>query len=269
MHKKFIQSAMIIFSGIIFAFFLPRALPYRLILQLALVAVGLLIAYYFMSSRNRAWSLFSGPTGLPIGFLVAAIGSTIIHGTLSFLIKPSFSGAYLTMALVLCALLVSIAASTFEEIFFRGPLLAILRYKPWPLPFIAAMVVIQAILFTALHYNKYRFPSFYLGAFALGLLLGVVVIQRRSLWLAMGLHAGLDFISALANGIHFGHALDLPGMLSFDAPGNATKIATAAVFPLAGLIWMALDYIHHQRDLSDSAPDGVPLPLRADGRRPH
>lgn len=83
--------------------------------------------------------------------------------------------------LLICLFLVAIIPSIAEEFYFRGALQKTL--KDWSgAPILAIMIT--AILFSAIHFSFYGF----LSRMALGILLGLIYEQTKSIWLPMLLH---------------------------------------------------------------------------------
>jgi membrane protease YdiL (CAAX protease family) len=230
-HWKTIALCIIFFSiGLI-----PHGMPHRLIFQIAAANITILIAYSVYSKCKPDGPIFSNPVGLAIGFLITALFSTLTYGVLYLTTQPNLLDNYFTSDLLFSSLVFSASTSTFEEFIFRGPLLLIQKIRFQSRLINASMITLQALLFGAAHYNPYRPIIFCLSAFTLGLLLGLISLHLRSLWIGIGLHAGLNFVACIANGIHLGSYMNLPGALSFDDAGNTTKIAITLIFPLAGL----------------------------------
>jgi len=83
--------------------------------------------------------------------------------------------------LLISLLLVALVPAIAEEFYFRGALQKTL--KDWSgAPFLA--IVITAILFSAIHFSFYGF----LSRMALGILLGLIYEQTKSIWLPMLMH---------------------------------------------------------------------------------
>jgi sodium transport system permease protein len=86
-------------------------------------------------------------------------------------------------------LVLALAPAVCEELLFRGALLGLLRkrFPAW------AAVVLQAAAFALLHAIGVRFPY----TFALGLVLGLIVVRTGSLGPAMAVHACHNLVAAL------------------------------------------------------------------------
>lgn len=111
-------------------------------------------------------------------------------------------------------LALSVAPGICEELLFRGAILGLLRRK---LPVFAA-VLLQASLFAVLHALAVRLPY----TFALGLILGVVVVRTGSLWPAILAHTAHNLLSAL-----------LPERLGTPAPLTAWTVIAVGL----GVTW--------------------------------
>jgi membrane protease YdiL (CAAX protease family) len=96
-------------------------------------------------------------------------------------------------------LAISVTPAICEEFLFRGPVLAGLR-RGIGAP---GAVVVTAFLFAAMHLSPYRF----LPQFALGIVLGAIVVRTGSIWPAVLLH-GLHNACAVIPGLE-GHVKDL------------------------------------------------------------
>lgn len=239
MYKKILYAALLFGLGILAAKLMPQFTPSRLIAQLSVVCGSLLGAYRIVTAGSSGRHSLERPPALALGFFFAAASAALVTAAVVGLTDASYSPNYWSAALAWHALAIAMCASTLEEIIFRGTLLVALRRRSLRSPVTAVLIVLQAGLFTGLHYSQFRLPIFYAAAFFLGVLLGIIVVLQRSLWLAIGLHAGLDFISAIVNGVHFRRAAELPGIFSFDAQGNIWKLWSSLIFPVAGLCWIA------------------------------
>ncbi|NOY26143.1 MAG: CPBP family intramembrane metalloprotease, partial [Oligoflexia bacterium] len=82
---------------------------------------------------------------------------------------------------------VSVVPGICEELLFRGAMLGLLRrgMATW------AAVIVQALIFAALHGMAVRFPY----TFGLGLVLGLLVVRTRSLWPAIVVHTLHNLLS--------------------------------------------------------------------------
>lgn len=128
---------------------------------------------------------------------------------------------------VLALVLGGVLAPITEEILFRGVLLpGLLRnYRP------AVAIGQSALLFGILHFN----PAQSLNAFFMGLLLGWVYYQSRSLWLCIGLH-GLH--NSLALGIRMVPGLATnPSLLRYFSGGRYALVLAVAALVAAGSLW--------------------------------
>ena len=236
MRKRIHWIALVLFIGIISIRLLPHETRHRLILQILIANTASLIIYRIYSTKKPNSSAFSKPIGLLMGFFITAFFSILTYGILYLTTGPVYLNNYLTPSLLLSSLIFSTSTSTFEEFVFRAPLLVILKSKSRSQPFMVLMITVQAILFSAAHYNPYRPIIFCLSALILGLLLGLLTTHLRALWFGIGLHAGLNFVACIANGIRLGNYINLPGALSFDDAGNAIKMTTSAIFPFSAIV---------------------------------
>lgn len=240
MLKNISIVGLILVGGGILSTIVPRGVPFRLMTQLLVVSCFILLAYYVTSSIGQRNTGSNGPMGFINGLLLAAASASVIAGFVASFGNAGYSANHLSYALLFHALSISLCASTFEELGFRGSLLVILGQLPLRRRGLAIVIIVQAALFTALHYNHFRLPVFYFSTFTIGVAFGIITVRQRSLWMVIGMHAGLDFISAIVSGVHFGHAADYPGILSFDAHGNELKIDASLVFPvflLSYIVW--------------------------------
>lgn len=90
---------------------------------------------------------------------------------------------------VLLVLLAGVMAPLVEEIFYRGFLLrGLLRsLSPW------IAVVVQALIFAAVHLQALQFP----GLFVFGLLSGALAVRTGRLGMSWALHAGFNGLTLL------------------------------------------------------------------------
>ena len=237
--RRLPSAALAMFNAVALASLAPQVLPNKFIQQLLCIGVGALVAYGIMRS--------GGSTHLPLsraaigvyGFFASACASLLVHAVLMVAVEPTFNRLYLNPTLLFYAAVISICAATFGEFLFRGPLLAIQQRKQRPPTGIGALICAQAVIFTALHYNPHRLPVFYIAVFAMGMLTGLLAAHSGALWAGIGVHAGVNFTSAIVNGIHMRRWIDMPGVLSFESAGNTAKIAASVIVPIAGLCWLA------------------------------
>jgi membrane protease YdiL (CAAX protease family) len=137
--------------------------------------------------RNDAW------TGLLLSIVLLGLGSLILHfaGILNW-IDARFSGPDFFMAIMLM-LVVSLS----EEMVFRGYLLNNLldSFHKW------VALLVSALLFTVAHsFNPNLNAVALINLFLGGLMLGINFIYTRTLWFAIGLHFGWNFIQGYVLG---------------------------------------------------------------------
>ena len=229
--------ALIFCGGILLSYLLHRSTFDRVILQIAIQDIAMVMIIGVLFSGHIGNSKLSSPAGLVAGFLIASLFSLLLFTILHLATNSLYLANYFTFNLLLSSFIVSIFAGALEELVFRAPLIFIKNYKPKSARLLSIFIVLQAILFGLLHYSTHRPVIFVVSASAVGMLLGFVSVQLRSLWFAIGLHAGLDFVGYAVSGVRFGKQLDYPGILSFDDAGNSIKMATSALFPVLGLLF--------------------------------
>lgn len=234
--NKIRSVALIVGCGILSLYLLHNSTFDRFILQMAIQGVVILLVINVLFKAHAGAPRLSKPFGSVVGFSITSIFSLFLFGILHLIVESSYNENYLTFQLLLSSLIISICASAFEELVFRAPLLIAKNQKPQKDRFSFILIVLQAIIFGLVHYSKYRPIVFVISAFGVGLLLGILAVQLRSLWFVIGLHAGIDFIAYAVNGLRVRKYLDYPGILSFDDAGISIKTATSLFFPVFGLL---------------------------------
>ncbi|MCC7297680.1 MAG: CPBP family intramembrane metalloprotease, partial [Bacteroidia bacterium] len=77
--------------------------------------------------------------------------------------------------LILCILAIGLLPALFEEMMFRGILLNIFKniaIRKW------TPIVLQALVFTVLHFSFYEFP----GIFMMGIIFGIIAYKTGTIW---------------------------------------------------------------------------------------
>ena len=93
-----------------------------------------------------------------------------------------------------------------EELFYRGIVQGFLERAIGAFP---AMLV-AAVVFVAFHFGAQPFTPWTVAwIFAVGLILGVLYQRTRNLWLAVALHAAIDFLSPLLPQLPVPHEADM------------------------------------------------------------
>lgn len=134
-----------------------------------------------ISRKGAVISLLIGITSvLPVDYIVSSLSLDKLSPDTEQIFNVMFS----TNNTFILLLSVGIAAPLIEEILFRGLILGELR-KHLPIP---VAIVIQGILFGALHMNFTQF----LYAAPLGILFGVVFIWTRSIWATIIIHIAFN-----------------------------------------------------------------------------
>ena len=134
-----------------------------------------------------------------------------------FLLNPSdFQIDYFSFELLVFSALTAFRAGVFEEIIMRDLLMVYIYRKSWfNSSFFAWLFAssLQALVFAILHgfFDIY----FSISALAFGMLLGGIFIYTGNIWASIGLHAGVDFVARIANGLH-GKVLKVPGIYYAD-----------------------------------------------------
>lgn len=165
------------------------ALLLRLLLVLALVAVSVAAAH----RRRVSWLRYSGFRAPPVGgwapgvlwglafALVALLSEQLLGVRLLNLAPPAAGGGALVAALAYAAVWRPLA----EEWLTRGFLLPLARER-WPN---WAAVLLQALVFAALHWRAGLGWPHVGAALVFGLGQGVLVLRTESLWVALVSHA--------------------------------------------------------------------------------
>ena len=126
-----------------------------------------------------------------------------------------------TSAVIMGLLLTCVVAPLFEEIFYRGIILHLLRgYGN------GAAIVITAILFALAHGSV----SVFVSPLVFGLVLGIITIREESILPAIFMHLGCNFISWLLMSFEVGQSLSIAISLAMITLGAGASIW--------GIIWM-------------------------------
>lgn len=235
--RKAILPVLTLLVGIGLASLVPYGGAFRLVKQLAILNAAALLSYRLLQPSRPGDGFWASPLALPMAFGAGVLGSVLVDSAVYQIADPTFNIRYFTFALLVNALVFSLSAAVLEEALYRGPLVLLAHWKRvqrW----MPLLIAGQAVLFAYHHHSPHRLPQFYVAVSALGLALGLAAAHWRSLWFAIGLHAGMNLIGALVTGVRYRPIADYPGVLSFDAPGNAVKITAAAVMPLLTLVWL-------------------------------
>jgi membrane protease YdiL (CAAX protease family) len=176
---------------------LPLVWPYGDAVS-ALWAIGCFVLFLFLVvwPRNpvrRAASVSIARLTRPLGDLRWLVFSAIVTMLLSISLAitvvalgvptntPEFLEANLLRPSVTSVFLFAVGGPFVEEYIFRGRILPALS----PLVGARAAVLVSALLFAAVHFNRAGFAS----EFTIGVVAGAVVLITRSLWSAIGIHA--------------------------------------------------------------------------------
>ncbi|MGI4863907.1 MAG: CPBP family intramembrane glutamic endopeptidase [Janthinobacterium lividum] len=197
-----------------------------LTISIAVLSNGVLVLWLRRRTAAGRWLglRWRGPRRpwVAFGLLLPIVPAlAVVLSVQGFLRLPRWSAGKLLAELAahpaLALVLGCVAAPILEEMLFRGVLLpGLLRnYRP------AVAIGQSALLFGIFHFN----PAQSLNAFFIGLLLGWVYYQSRSLWLCIGLHG-------LYNALAFG-ANRLPGL------ANAKQLSALMQQPSYALLWLA------------------------------
>jgi membrane protease YdiL (CAAX protease family) len=138
-----------------------------------------------------------------------------------------------SFALLRYAVVIALAVAIWEELIYRGPCLWLINRFRLNRPFALVCIVFQAGMFAWLHTTGrwQALSSYGVAVFCAGLLFGLLSAWTKSLWPAMGAHAGWNFIGYLSHGITHPPLQVFQGMAS-TAETAYSAYSTAA---LAGL----------------------------------
>lgn len=139
-------------------------------------AVGLVAGFAAVSALATLAAPLAGHVAAAAGLW--PLGGSLHRGAVPLATRPAW------------CLSVLVLAPLFEELLYRGRLLAALR----ALAGSPAAVLLSSLLFAASHVRLEAMPA----PFALGLASGALVLRTRSLPLAIGLHAGANAAALLA-----------------------------------------------------------------------
>lgn len=200
--------------------------------------------------------VFSVPYGrhLAVGFFASGVVATGVQGVQIGVgwmeiaaPVPQVSELDLAAGGLVVAAVFKLGQGVGEELIFRGYILRrlLLGYRS-RLP----AVGLTTLAFTAAHVPAGRHSLVLLNLFLLGLVCALAVLLTRSLWLAMGLHAGWNF---WIDGIAFYHLEGLVPARVFQLQYHLDDVSELAAFKLtasAGLALTAagLAFLVHRRD---------------------
>lgn len=137
------------------------------------------------------------------------------------------------------AMLAALYIAVFEEILFRGFILAELCKATRP----AFAVVIQAATFAVLHLIQTRLSVFdILALFLAACVLGYVTLTQRSLWPAIGGHMAWNFLTMTILGSPLSEKL-LPPLVRLSDVDNLTQASVhtfSTLLQIAGFVVLAV-----------------------------
>ena len=140
-----------------------------------------------------------------IGVIVATVGTLSLMGAYT-LTEVSWSRGIVTGALL------GLGAAFGEEVAIRGILLRLLMAQWGPM----SAIITTSVVFGALHLTNPH--ATFLGALGTGVqagvLLGLASLLTRRLWLAVGVHAGLNFAQSGLFGLPVSGTAVEPGVFS-------------------------------------------------------
>ncbi len=210
----------------------------------SVLAAGLMLGVYGLW-RQRVGG--APPADLPLSRLVphVALGLALGAGlqaltvlSISLVAQVQISGPN-APAVMVPALADALETAVFEEILWRGMLLAWLETR-WGS---GRALLISALLFGAMHFANPGFsPVAVVGLVAAGVLLGAAWIAARSLWLPIGLHLAWNFTETGVFGASTSGHGELAGLFAtrFSGPPLLTGGDFGPEAALTGVIVVAL-----------------------------
>ncbi len=231
---------------------LSAVVPYlRISINLILVPVALGIFLYMRTSIRKIFGFNIEQWMYIPPLIITVFGSVIVESELDnilryFLPMPEFIQramlGFFENPVSAFLLLVPIASLS-EELLFRAVILRgfLNHYSKW------TAIIVSAVLFSLMHLNPYQFFS----AFLLGVVLGWIYTETRSIYLCFFVH-GLHNLIAWAG--FFGYIMDIPG---FSGEIDLSKVAFQPFwFDLLGIAALAagLAILHRMFRKSKSGP---------------
>lgn len=172
---------------------------------IVLVCLALIVGFLFLTSPFVSW----------IDYWISLTGIKV-DGSIGFSLDGF--GNFLLVVLML-----GIIPAVTEELIFRGMIFqGLKKYGKWP------AILISAAAFSLMHLNIPQFPY----TFLLGILLGFVMYETRSLWLCMLMHFANNFVVLLSAFVS-GEAQ------SIEAEATSTPIWAAILFFVAAILLAA------------------------------
>lgn len=161
----------------------------------------------------------------------------------------------LKMELLLIAVLHTLMVAVMEEIITRGIVFSFLLWGmskflhsiKVPVKALVA-IILQALIFNFLHDLRFDISSFGVATFCMGIFLGILTWQTKTLWMAIGFHFAWNFSHKLIVGVHDDYFPRLPGILTIEA-NNALIDAYILVF--IAIISLAFFVKSHKTPISD------------------
>lgn len=163
------------------------------------------------AESSLSWSRIG--FGFGVWIVLLALGELVLYGYNPDVYVWSFNASSF-IPLVFISILILPIQTSFEELFFRGYLLQglyLLIQNKW------VVMILTSLLFMAVHGTNPEIKTFGLGVmlsyyFSAGLFLALVTVLDDRLELALGIHAAMNFYSAVFVG-YSGGVLQTDSML--------------------------------------------------------
>lgn len=220
---------------------------------IAAIGVAGAAIYYCIDYAPPTFSIAMGLTELSAKAKQLGFGLLIFAATHLAILLLWWACAGLTffpnnfaLTLLLYAMVIALTVAILEEIIYRGPCLWLINRFPGNRLLALAFIAFQAAIFAWMHTNGrwHTFSAYGIFVFLAGMLFGFLAVWSRSLWLAMGAHAGWNFTGYLSDGISHPPLQVFQGMTSTAGTLYSEYTTTAlGLLTLAGFIkwWRAAD----------------------------